>query len=643
MRDAPTRERLTKWLSLRRALYGRSVVALALNVPLMVGALSRYPQELHWASPAGVYTLLVFAGYYVFLVYAALTLAFVFTGAWPRVFLAASAATLTLSLYYFVVDGVVFRVAQTHIDAFWLQYLVTTFGGLGIGFAQIAGAVGVFAVIGALELWLLRVAGRSARPRRWAVGLALVCMISFLVTQAVHIVAYEVSDTRFTSITPELPFYFPIRSHPNALKYGRRLALVKTAEAEEPGKGSGSMRYPLHDIGCTPRSDHVPENVLILLLESWRGDAMDSVVTPQMSAFAKDASVFLRHFSSGNSTPSGVFPLFYGIHSTYWKAVKANNVSIHNPVLIDALQDNGYALGIFAKSNFSAHKIKEAVFRDIDVEETFAGTTAHENDRDMTDRLFSFMSAQRAAGKPFFGFAFYKSTHYAYDYPPDSAPFQPSHDLNVLRATARDDPTPMLNDYRNAVHYVDGLVGGLLRRMRAAGMLENTMVVITGDHGEEFNDNHDDTWMHGGNFTQYQTRVPLIVYDPGMAGRRVTSVTSEVDIAPTILQEALRCGWNTRDYSNGVNLFGPIPERRPIVVASYVHHALIVGDEVFVIWPMYVQRYDLRGKKTVADWPDASTMDALREEVTRFYGATPSIRHATATAQASTSALPKSY
>jgi membrane-anchored protein YejM (alkaline phosphatase superfamily) len=314
-----------------------------------------------------------------------------------------------------------------------------------------------------------------------------------------------------------------------------------------------------------------------------------------------------------------VFPLFYGIHSTYWKAVKANNVRIHNPVLIDALQENGYALGIFAKSDFKAHKIKEAVFRDIDVEESFSGTTAHEHDRDMTDRLFTFMSAQQASRRPFFGFAFYKSTHYNYDYPADSAPFQPTQKLNVVRASASDDPAPMLNDYRNAVHYVDGLVGDLLRRMRAAGLLENTIVIVTSDHGEEFNDSRDNTWMHGGNFTQYQTRVPLIVYAPGEPGRRVSTVTSEVDIAPTILQEALHCGWNTRDYSNGFNLFRRLPERRPIVVASYIHHALILGDKVFVVWPMYVQRYDLTGRKTVTGWPDSQMSRAAMEEITRFY------------------------
>jgi membrane-anchored protein YejM (alkaline phosphatase superfamily) len=446
-----------------------------------------------------------------------------------------------------------------------------------------------------------------------------VCVVAFTITQAIHIVAYEVSDTRFTSITPELPFYFPIRSHRNAMKYGHQLALIHESETDGMAAGAASLQYPLHDAGCSARADRNRKNVLVLLVESWRADAMDSVTAPRLTAFSRNASAFLNHFSSGNSTPSGVFPLFYGIHSTYWKAVKANNVKIHNPVLIDALEDNGYAFGIFAKSDFEAHKIKEAVFRGINIEESFKGDNAHENDRDMTDRLFAFMTEQRASRKPFFGFAFYKSTHYNYDYPADAAPFQPTRKLNVVRASARDDPAPMLNDYRNAVHYVDGLMGDLLERMRASGLLDNTIVVITGDHGEEFNDSRDNTWMHGGNFTQYQTRVPLIVYDPAKAGRRVSTVTSEVDIAPTILQEALQCGWNTHDYSNGFNLFAPLPEHRPIVVASYIHHALILGDKVFVVWPMYVQRYDLSGRKTVTGWPDAQMMRTAMEEITRFY------------------------
>ena len=79
------------------------------------------------------------------------------------------------------------------------------------------------------------------------------------------------------------------------------------------------------------------------------------------------------------------------------------------------------------------------------------------------------------------------------------------------------------------------------------------------------------------------------------------------------------------------------------MVGSYVQHALILGDEVFVVWPMYVQRYDLRGKKTVTGWPDAKMMRALQEEMTRFYGAAPTAPRPTATAHLSTPTLPKQF
>jgi len=563
----------------------------------------------------------VFVGYYVLALYALLTLAFLLTGAWRRVFAGASVAVLTAMLFFLAVDGVVYRVAKMHVDAFWLQYLVTTFEGIGIAPAQVTGAVLLLVAIVGLELLLMRLARRVRYAGRWSAGLAAACLLCFASTQVVHIAAYEVNDTRFTWLTPQLPFYYPVTSHENALKYGSRLSTIRELDVDRSQAAGEPLRYPLADVACHPRDVARRRNVLVLLLESWRADALNPTIAPRMSAFAGAASTFLAHHSSGNSTRSGVFPLFYGIHPTYWTAIKANNVRIHNPVLIDALEANGYALGIFAKSHFKRHKIKDAVFRDVPVEESFAGTTQDANDRDMTERLFAFMAEQQRARTPFFGFAFYKSTHFPYDYPADSARFRPAAELSVIGASANDDPTPVLNDYRNAVHYVDRLIGGLLERMRASGLLENTIVVITADHGEAFNDRRDNTWGHGGDFSRYLTQVPLIVYVPGRASRRVSTVTSEVDVAPTLLQEGLGCGWSTRDYSNGVNLFGPLPLRRPLVVASYVDHALILGDRVLVSGPTFVQDYDLEGRKTVGGRPDALMMRAAVEEMTRFFGA----------------------
>lgn len=202
-----------------------------------------------------------------------------------------------------------------------------------------------------------------------------------------------------------------------------------------------------------------------------------------------------------------------------------------------------------------------------------------------------------------------------YSYPPDEAPFQPTQELNVLLASKSDDPGPVRNDYWNSVHYVDALIGELLERIEAEKLLDDTIVVITGDHGEEFNDTNDNSWGHTGNFTKFQSQVPLIVYVPWLKPRQVTAVTSQLDIPPTLMQEGLGCGNDVSDYSNGVNLFGPLPDRRAVVVSSYVNHAFILGDGVFVSWPLYMQRYKLDGSKDKVGWPTGPL-----KGMGRFYG-----------------------
>ncbi|WP_306686870.1 sulfatase-like hydrolase/transferase [Candidatus Coxiella mudrowiae] len=53
---------------------------------------------------------------------------------------------------------------------------------------------------------------------------------------------------------------------------------------------------------------------------------------------------------------------------------------------------------------------------------------------------------------------------------------------------------PYLNRYRNAAHFDDALVGQVLQALKGHQLLKNTIVIITADHGEEFNENHQNYW-----------------------------------------------------------------------------------------------------------------------------------------------------
>ena len=345
----------------------------------------------------------MFLGYYTLILLVVITCLFLVTGAWPRLFLAASGVLITLVLYYFLVDGVVYRILKNHIDAFWLIYLATTFEGLGIGLPQILLGLALLAGVAALEWWLFRLAARVQAPRRWVIGQAVACVLAYGVSQTLHLLAYGANDTRIAALTPQLPFYFPIVSHKHSEKYRDQLPMIGEASASGLGAEAGAFRYPLREVSCNLSDGHRRPNIVILLLESWRADALDSVVTPRMYAFSQRASRFLNHFSSGNSTPAGVFPVFYGIYPTYWTAVKANNALIHNPVLIDALEANGYSFGIYANSHFERHKVKDAVFRGIEVHESFEGATDDARDRDMTEQLLDFMEQSEGRGEALHG------------------------------------------------------------------------------------------------------------------------------------------------------------------------------------------------------------------------------------------------
>jgi arylsulfatase A-like enzyme len=132
----------------------------------------------------------------------------------------------------------------------------------------------------------------------------------------------------------------------------------------------------------------------------------------------------------------------------------------------------------------------------------------------VTDRA---ISVARGLTPPFFLFVHYFDPHADYDPP---APF-----------AERYRPSP----YDGEIAYVDQQLGRLRRELTSLGLLEDTVVVITADHGEGLGEHGEAT--HGFFVYQSTLHVPLIVVVPGLwpAGTRVPDPVSLVDIAPTVL------------------------------------------------------------------------------------------------------------
>ena len=127
--------------------------------------------------------------------------------------------------------------------------------------------------------------------------------------------------------------------------------------------------------------------------------------------------------------------------------------------------------------------------------------------------------------------------------------------MDRLQLNNNFNPTPFFNIYKNAVVFDDGLIAKVLTTLRQEHLLKNTLVLISSDHGNEFNDNHMNFWGHSSNFSPAQMHVPLIIHWPGRSPHVYNNYTSHFDVVPTIMSHVLGVTNPYRDYSVGESLF----------------------------------------------------------------------------------------
>ncbi|MBL9025545.1 MAG: sulfatase-like hydrolase/transferase [Myxococcales bacterium] len=156
-------------------------------------------------------------------------------------------------------------------------------------------------------------------------------------------------------------------------------------------------------------------------------------------------------------------------------------------------------------------------------------------DQATVDHAIGWLKAQR--GTPFSLYLNLQSTHFPYPIP-DAAPkpftpYEPKGTFNYVRWEDADKDV-ILNRYDNALHYVDAQVGRLYDALEASGLLEDTIFVITADHGELFFEH--DLVTHGRTLFDGESRVPLLVHYPAaLEPRDDFTPVSTLDVLPTVV------------------------------------------------------------------------------------------------------------
>jgi membrane-anchored protein YejM (alkaline phosphatase superfamily) len=332
-------------------------------------------------------------------------------------------------------------------------------------------------------------------------------------------------------------------------------ASIDTAPRIRVGHDDAPLVYPRAMPAIDPRGPR--PDILMIVVDSWRRDMLRPDVTPNLMRFAGGARRFDDHLSGGNGTRFGVFALLYGLHGSYWWPVLAARRS---PVLIDALLGLGYDVQVFSAASMDYPEFRSTAWVEVPgrVHDSFAESAPGMRDLAPVEACLDFWRT-RDAKRPYFAFVLLDSAHQKYDFPPDQTPFTPfAPDIDYLElAGAR---TPELiervrNRYMNAVYRADQFAGRLLDALRESGRLENTLVIVTGDHGEEFAEHG--YWGHTGNFTAEQVAVPFLMSGPGVPPGVERLPTSHLDV-PASLLELLGASPAERDaWCTAESLFAP--------------------------------------------------------------------------------------
>lgn len=527
-------------------------------------------------------------------------------------------AVLVFALLIAVImlDSLLWSQSRFHLNALTMKIL----GWQSWLFVAVIFLIGLlFELLLATHCW----AWVESRPKRAGRLLAWVAVFSIVVSQGIYAWADASYYLPVTSVGQQLPVYRGFTAKQQLSRWGwvnpqksREREVARRLSRDLNSAADRVLNYPLNTLQCQRGSGM---NILLILADAMRSDRFTEQDSPRLHGYAAErGQVFAQHFSGGNSSRMGVFSLFYGLPPGYWSSFE----SLHrSSVLIDELQRQNYQLGLFTSSTMyrpvALDRTAFANVPDLRLQTEPAGDPAWKRDQAITAEWFDWLDhwsygriSGRSPGQAFFGFLFYDSTN-AINFPGDY-PVQFSADGAGALAQK-------FADYRTSVHFVDSLIGSVLDDLERRGLLDDTVVIITSDHGEEFDDSGAGLEDHGSGYTPYQLQVPMIISMPGRTPSVYRHRSSHYDLVPTLMQDVLGCSNPPSDYSSGRNLFSG-QDWDWILAGSYYNYAVLEPDQITVTYP--------NGSFEVRDWnykihPSPQVRGAVLESVikenSRFY------------------------
>ena len=471
----------------------------------------------------------------------------------------ARAASLThviltvILMAYFIVNGIVYSQYRFHINGFVLDMLFSE--GAGDIF-QFNASIYIKLIAAFLFIVIAAAAIKRACSiivKRWnyaaALPASLLLVAALLFSNGFHAYAAVVKTTSVIRSAPIVPYYFPLTANRFLHKIGVVSKETLTTAGLGNNKASG-LNYPAKEL--VVEQDSTPKNILMIVIDSWNSRSWSPEVFPNIWNFSLRSTYYTDHFSSSNGTTDSTFGMFFGFPSYFRSDVEAAGTQ---PLLVEQMLAEGYDVKAFSSATLVYPPFARLLFANVpDLRIESKGKTVYDRDCEITDEFISYIN-NCDDNRPFYSLLFYDLAH-GYELPAEKLTrFTPSWKFaNYLALNNDADPTPFWNLYRNCLFQIDSLVGRVIDRLEEKKLLDNTIVLITGDHGQEFNENKKNYWGHNSNYSPVQLRVPLLYFDAARAAAVRRHRTTHYDIAPTLLKSVLGVRNDVSDLGIGYML-----------------------------------------------------------------------------------------
>lgn len=341
---------------------------------------------------------------------------------------------------------------------------------------------------------------------------------------------------------------------------------------------------PRHDAPTAAPPRQAAPNIVIIVMDTVRADHTSLYgyarnTTPFLRSFAAGATLFRHAYAPGNMTLSshaslftGQYPSSHGAHyDDDWEFGRP--LSASTPTLAETLSARGYSTASVA-SNYGYLGTGFGLDRGFQYHDArppdmpFGFPWAHylrwpvaiatgsvvalplrtrlftRGAEQINESAFFWLASSVRRGRPFFLFVNYMDAHSPCIPPP---PFDHAfartmyrYPVNIvlqligdmikgkLRVTD-DQRHEIIDRYDSSLAYIDHSIGALVARLQSLGIYDNTLLVITADHGESFGEHG--AISHGWNLYEEEIRIPLLIKAPGQRDARVeTGMISLVDI-----------------------------------------------------------------------------------------------------------------